>query len=184
MNICSLSDAALALDGHIAVEVALCTRPGGANRLISLKEVGDRELNNAPTQSIKLCYVVTNISVLTAFHVENPGRRARPYIKICHLYVARGEREKRYATVLLAMIREYAINRGVCEICLGQGLRENIETVDFWVNKMGFKVDEVKSMRDAPIIMDESVNVLDFGRGVELVNIIGNGYCHAAAYLE
>ena len=63
---------------------------------------------------------------------------------------------------MLHMFREYALANQVSIIRLGQGLRENAETVDFWMD-IGFSVDAVKSSKTARLILDENLDIAFFG---------------------
>ena len=60
------------------------------------------------------------------------------------------------------MLREYALAHDVADMCLGQGLRENAETIDFWVN-LGFHIDDVKTIRNLRILMEEKIDMAYFG---------------------
>ena len=81
---------------------------------------------------------------------------------ITHLYVQLGQRRRDHASVMLHMLREYALANDVAAVCLGQGLRENAETVDFWTN-LGFHVDEVKTIKDNRLLMEESIDLAFVG---------------------
>ena len=47
-------------------------------------------------------------------------------------------------------------------IRLGQGIRENAETVDFWL-AIGYSLDVVKSTADARVLLDDDLDVAFFG---------------------
>ena len=127
-----------------------------------LKEVSDRDYKKAPPGAKAVCYVLEGIGALVAFHVPTPGSRVRPYIMITHLYVHIGSRRHNHAGVMLHMLREYALSYDVDDICLGQGIRENAETIEFFV-KLGFHVDDVKTIRDSRILMEEKLHLAFFG---------------------
>ena len=73
-----------------------------------------------------------------------------------------GHRGRNHAGVMLHMLREYALAYDVADMCLGQGICENAETTDFFV-KLGFHVDEVKTIRDLRILMEEKIDTAFFG---------------------
>ena len=102
------------------------------HRAVFLKELSDYDYEKAPPGSKPVCYVIDNVGVLVAFYVPTPGSRVRPYIMITHLYVERGHRRRNHASVMLHMLREFALSNEVSTVRLGQGLRENAETIDFW----------------------------------------------------
>ena len=134
----------------------------GQKRAAFLKEVSDLDYEKAPPGAKAVCYVLAGIGALVAYRVPDPGSRVRPYIMITHLYVHYGQRGRDHAFVMLHMLREFALFHDVFEMCLGQGLRENAETIDFWV-KLGFHVDDVKTIRDTRVLMEEKICLADFG---------------------
>ena len=147
-----------ALDCYAADEMA-----DNQHRAAFLKEMGDHDSNKAPIQHVPMCYVIDNIGVLMAYHVPSANKRIRPYIMICHLYVARGHRHQGHAGVMLHMLKEYALTKQVSTIRLGQGIRENAETVDFWI-RIGFSHDVVKSRNTERLLMDEDLDLAFFGQ--------------------
>ena len=134
----------------------------GLERDAFLKSVCDRDYKRAPPGAKAVCYVLDCIGVLVAYHVPTPGSRVRPYIMITHLYVQHGQRNRDHSYVMLHMLREYALCHVVAEVCLGQGLRENAETVDYWV-QLGFHIDDVKSLPTRRVLMEEKIDLADFG---------------------
>ena len=63
---------------------------------------------------------------------------------------------------MLHMLKEYALSYQVSTIRLGQGIRENAETVDFWL-AIGYSLDVVKSTADARVLLDDDLDVAFFG---------------------
>ena len=153
----SLQNACIALEVYEADELA-----DHQHRAAFLKEMGDHDYRKAPAGHVSVCFVIENTGVLVAYHVASTSARTRPYIMICHLYVARGSRNQGHATLMLYMLKEYALTQQVSIIRLGQGIRENAETVDYWVG-IGYTIDAVKSTADARLLLDENLDVAYFG---------------------
>ena len=105
-----------------------------------------------------VCYIIDDVGVLVAYHVSETKARTRPYLMLCHLFVARGARGRGHAKIMLLMLKEYALSNKVSTIRLGQGIRENAETVDFWL-AMCFSIDTVKSTANARILLNDDLNV-------------------------
>ena len=108
---------------RLAIDALECyeadERADNQHRVVFLKEMSDRDYEKAPKDlHVPVCFVIDNAAVLVAYHVTATSARTRPYLMICHLYVARGCRHQGHATLMLHMFKEYALANQVSIIRL------------------------------------------------------------------